>query len=40
VVHELNQYLQGWIGYFRVQEFRYLFRVHIPANVNTYSGSS
>ena len=26
VVHELNQYLQGWIGYFRVQEFRYLFR--------------
>lgn len=26
VVHELNQYLRGWIGYFRIQEFRYLFR--------------
>ena len=26
VIHELNQYLRGWIGYFRIQEFRYLFR--------------
>lgn len=26
VVYELNQYLRGWVGYFRVHEFRYLFR--------------
>jgi len=26
VVYELNQYLRGWVGYFRIQEFRYLFR--------------
>ena len=26
VIHELNQYLRGWIGYFRIHEFRYLFR--------------
>lgn len=26
VIHELNQYLRGWVGYFRIQEFRYLFR--------------
>ena len=26
VIHELNQYLRGWVGYFRIQEFRHLFR--------------
>lgn len=26
VVYELNQYVRGWVGYFRIQEFRYLFR--------------
>jgi hypothetical protein len=26
VIHELNGYLRGWVGYFRVQEFKYLFR--------------
>jgi len=25
-IHELNQYLRGWSGYFRLQEFRVLFR--------------
>ena len=26
VIHELNKYLRGWVGYFWVQEFKYLFR--------------
>jgi len=26
VIQELNDYLRGWIGYFRIQEFKYLFR--------------
>ncbi len=26
VIHELNLYLRGWVGYFGIQEFRYLFR--------------
>lgn len=26
VIQELNEYLQGWVGYFRIQEFKYLFR--------------
>lgn len=26
VIEQLNSYLRGWVGYFRVQEFRYLFR--------------
>ena len=26
VIRELNKYLQGWIGYFKIQEFKYLFR--------------
>lgn len=26
VIHELNKYLQGWVGYFGIQEFKYLFR--------------
>lgn len=26
VIHELNEYLRGWVGYFGVQEFKYLFR--------------
>jgi len=26
VSQELNKYLQGWVGYFRIQEFKYLFR--------------
>jgi group II intron reverse transcriptase/maturase len=26
VIQELNEYLRGWIAYFRIQEFRYLFR--------------
>ncbi len=26
LVHELNKYLRGWVGYFGVQEFKYLFR--------------
>jgi len=26
VIIRLNEYLQGWIGYFRIQEFKYLFR--------------
>lgn len=26
VIHELNQYLRGWVGYFGAQEFKYLFR--------------
>jgi hypothetical protein len=26
MVQKLNEYLQGWIGYFRIQEFKYLFR--------------
>ena len=26
VIHELNEYLRGWVGYFGIQEFRYLFR--------------
>lgn len=26
VIQELNKYLQGWVGYFRIQEFKYLFR--------------
>lgn len=25
-IHELNQYLRGWSSYFRIQEFRMLFR--------------
>jgi group II intron reverse transcriptase/maturase len=26
VIQELNSYLRGWVSYFRIQEFRYLFR--------------
>ena len=26
VIHELNKYLRGWMGYFGIQEFKYLFR--------------
>ena len=26
VIQQLNQYLRGWVGYFGIQEFRYLFR--------------
>ena len=26
VIQELNEYLQGWVNYFRIQEFKYLFR--------------
>lgn len=26
IIQELNEYLQGWVGYFRVQEFRQIFR--------------
>lgn len=26
VIQELNKYLQGWIGYFKIQEFKYPFR--------------
>jgi group II intron reverse transcriptase/maturase len=26
VIHELSIYLRGWVGYFGIQEFRYLFR--------------
>ena len=26
VIHQLNIYLRGWVGYFGIQEFKYLFR--------------
>ena len=26
VIHELSAYLRGWVGYFGIQEFKYLFR--------------
>jgi group II intron reverse transcriptase/maturase len=26
VIQELNDYLRGWVGYFGIQEFKYLFR--------------
>ncbi len=26
VIYELSEYLRGWVGYFGVQEFKYLFR--------------
>jgi hypothetical protein len=26
VIHELSIYLRGWVGYFGIQEFNYLFR--------------
>jgi len=26
VIHELSLYLRGWVGYFGIQEFKYLFR--------------
>ena len=26
VIRELNKYLRGWVGYFGIQEFKYLFR--------------
>ena len=26
VIRELSVYLRGWVGYFRIQEFRTLFR--------------
>jgi len=26
VIHGLNKYLRGWVGYFGIQEFKYLFR--------------
>ncbi len=26
VIHQLNVYLRGWVGYFGIQEFKYLFR--------------
>ncbi len=26
IIQELNEYLQGWVGYFRVQEFKQIFR--------------
>ena len=25
VIQKLNEYLQGWVGYFKTQEFKYLF---------------
>jgi len=25
-IQELNEYLRGWVGYFKIQEFKYLFR--------------
>jgi hypothetical protein len=26
IIQELNQYIQGWVGYFRIQEFKEIFR--------------
>ncbi|MDD4763718.1 MAG: group II intron maturase-specific domain-containing protein, partial [Sphaerochaetaceae bacterium] len=26
ILHQLSMYLLGWVGYFRIQEFKYLFR--------------
>jgi len=26
ITHDLNEYLRGWVSYFRIQEFRYLLR--------------
>ena len=26
ITQDLNEYLRGWVSYFRIQEFRYLFR--------------
>ena len=26
ILHQLSIYLFGWVGYFRIQEFKYLFR--------------
>jgi len=26
VIHELSLYLRGWVGYFGIQDFKYLFR--------------
>jgi len=26
VIHELSKYVRGWVGYFGIQEFKYLFR--------------
>jgi hypothetical protein len=26
VIHELNSYLRGWVNYFGIHEFKYLFR--------------
>jgi RNA-directed DNA polymerase len=26
IIRDLNEYLRGWVSYFRIQEFRYLFR--------------
>lgn len=26
IIVELNEYLRGWVSYFRIQEFRYIFR--------------
>jgi group II intron reverse transcriptase/maturase len=26
IIQELNEYLRGWVGYFRVQEFKQIFR--------------
>ena len=26
IIHDLNQHLQGWVGYYRLQEFRKVFR--------------
>ena len=26
IIQDLNEYLRGWVGYFGIQEFRYLFR--------------
>jgi len=26
VIHELNKYVRGWVGYYGIQEFKYLFR--------------
>ena len=26
VIHELNKYMRGWVNYFGIQEFKYLFR--------------
>jgi hypothetical protein len=28
VIHELSKCLRGWVGYFGIQEFKYLFRNH------------